>query len=221
MKLSLGPREKLLKYGVESLTDEELLAILIATGNKKENVIDLSKRILEEISSIDFLLDTTIDELMKFDGIGLKKASIIISAMELNKRIQDKKVNFKRIMVPRELYEYVKNDFIGLYGENLFAIYLNSNFQVLSKIKLFTGSNDQITLDSREIIKRALKLNSYFVCLVHNHPSGSLYPSEEDLKYTSNIESKLAYLNLKLFDHLIVTSAGYYSIRYDIRYFDK
>lgn len=218
MKIVEGPREKLFKYGAESLSDAELLAILIKTGNKQNNVLELAEQILDDLTSVSCLKDCTCSELMKYEGIGLMKASTIVCSMELSKRIESRPYQSSYIRTPRDLFEFLKDDMKGLTQETLYAVYLATDLHIIAKIKLFQGTIDSVRIDAREIIKRALKLNSTTVCLAHNHPSGSPRPSEEDLKSTKYAEDKLNYFNLVLFDHIIIGEKGYYSIKYGIEH---
>lgn len=211
MKLKDGPREKLEEFGVKCLKDEELLAILLKTGNKNESVLDLSRRILNDAVSIKNLNDYSFEELMVFKGIGKAKAMTIVSALELSKRLDGKTEKPKYIKCPRDIFTYLKDDYKGLEKERLIVLYLDSSYKVVYKYLAGDGNFNSIILDEKEIVKRALKLNAVSVCLAHNHPSGLLYPSLEDENVTESLKRRLLFFNIDLFDHLIITDDDYYS----------
>lgn len=208
-----GPREKLEKYGVSVLKDEELLAILLKTGSKKEDVISLSKRVLEECISLKNLLDYSYHDLMVFDGIGKCKAMTIISSLELSRRLLIKDNKRKLIRCPKDIYNLIKDDYINLTIERFSIIYLDTNYSVIY-IKTIDGTFNKVIFDDRDIIKKAIKLNAISICLCHNHPGGNINPSIEDLESTEMLESKLIYLGIELFDHIIISNDEYYSIKY-------
>lgn len=216
MKIEYGPREKLEKYGIQSLDDKELLAILIKTGSKDEPVLELSEKILKEVTSLSNLNDYTFEELMMFKGIGKAKAMTIISAIELSNRIRKQYKNTKTIRTLRDEVIYLKDDFYGLSNERIVILYLNPAFKIISKqiINSFSFNSSYFTIN--EILKRALKLNSTNIIIAHNHPSGSTEPSVDDKKTLNNLENKLNEFNINLFDSLILTDEYYYSMKYSI-----
>ena len=213
----LKPREKLLKYGVKSLTDEEVLVVLIGSGTKNENVFNLSKRIIDELITIENLIDLDVNELMNYKGIGLAKACTIICSFELYKRIQKKKRNRIEIKTPKDIYYFVKDMYLGLTYEEATIIYLDNNSRLIHFIKTKTNSTNSVNIDTNEIVRKALILKASIVCLIHNHPSGNITPSDEDLYLTEELKSKLTEFKISLLDHIIIYENTYYSIRYNMK----
>lgn len=217
MKISYGPREKLEEKGISSLSDEEILAILIKTGSKTENVLELSKRILDEIDSPQILSDYTFQELMQFKGIGRAKAMTICCSIELSNRIRKRNKNLKSIKTSKDVIEYCIDDFLGLTFEKVDIIFLNSNLKILSKHQINNGVFNKAYLDTREILKRSLKLNASFIVIVHNHPGGSAIPSLEDRDTLNKLEELLNNFDITIYDSIIVTDYTYFSMKYSIK----
>ena len=216
MKLEFGPREKLEEKGVKSLDNKELLAILIKTGSKELNVIDLCDKILNEVNSLSNLNDYTFEELMTFNGIGKAKAMTIISALELSNRIRDERRNIKSIRTIKDEVNYLKNDFYNQASEKIIILYLSSSLKIISKQVITSFSINSSFFSIKEILKRALKLNAIYITISHNHPSGNPNPSVEDKKTINNLEKKLLEFGIELYDSLIFTDDYYYSMKYSI-----
>lgn len=216
MKLEFGPREKLEEKGIKSLDNKELLAILIKTGSKELNVIDLCDKILKEVNSLSNLNDYTFEELMTFNGIGKAKAMTIISALELSNRIRDERRNIKSIRTIKDEVNYLKNDFYNQANEKIIILYLSSSLKIISKQVIASFSINSSFFNIKEILKRALKLNAIYITISHNHPSGNPNPSVEDKKTINNLEKKLLEFGIELYDSLIFTDDYYYSMKYSI-----
>ncbi len=216
MKLEFGPREKLEEKGIKSLDNKELLAILIKTGSKELNVIDLCDKILKEVNSLSNLNDYTFEELMTFNGIGKAKAMTIISALELSNRIRDERRNIKSIRTIKDEVNYLKNDFYNQANEKIIILYLSSSLKIISKQVIASFSINSSFFNIKEILKRALKLNAIYITISHNHPSGNPNPSIEDKKTINNLEKKLLEFGIELYDSLIFTDDYYYSMKYSI-----
>ena len=213
----LKPREKLLKYGPKSLTDEEVLVVLIGSGSKDENVFELSKRIIDELITIENLIDLDVNELMNYKGIGLAKACTIICSFELYKRIQKKKRNRVELRTPKDIYYFVKDTYYGLNYEEATIIFIDNNSKVIHYLTNKSNSSNCVNIDTNEITRKALILKASSVCIVHNHPSGEIHPSDEDLILTEELKEKLHGFNISLMDHLIIYENTYYSIRYKMK----
>ncbi|MCR5740898.1 MAG: DNA repair protein RadC [Gammaproteobacteria bacterium] len=211
------PREKLLNYGINSLEDFEVLSILLRSGTKDENVFDLSKRIINEMISIENIMDLTINDLMHYKGIGLSKASTILCAFELYKRVNKRRNTRLEIKSPKDIYNAVKDEYLGLNYEMYTVLFLDTSSKLISKFNQKGFSDKFIEIDSNDIIRRALILKAYAICLVHNHPSGDTTPSDSDLIFTNNLIRKLEEFNLVMLDHIILYENTYYSIRYEIK----
>ena len=216
MKLEFGPREKLEEKGIKALDNKELLAILIKTGSKELNVIDLCDKILNEVNSLSNLNDYTFEELMTFNGIGKAKAMTIISALELSNRIRDERRNIKSIKTIKDEVNYLKNDFYNQANEKIIILYLSSSLKIISKQVITSFSINSSFFNIKEILKRALKLNAIYITISHNHPSGNPNPSVEDKKTINNLEKKLLEFGIELYDSLIFTDDYYYSMKYSI-----
>ena len=208
------PRERLVKHGPKSLQTHELIAILLETGTKRESVLELSKRLLYEINQASSLKTVTYHELIKIDGIKMAKASKIIAAIELGKRlsnINDEKPT--KIKTAFDIYLLLVEEVKNLQQETFYVIYLNTKGDVITYENIFKGTLNSLLIHPREIFKRAYQLSSNALILVHNHPSGNSEPSEQDIKVTKEIIEAGDLLKIDVVDHLIIGSNEFYSIR--------
>ena len=215
------PREKILKYGIKSLSYDEVLAVLIGSGTKDENVFMLSKRIIDELISLDNIQNLDIHDLMNFKGVGLSKASIILAALELNKRLERRKKNRLEINNSKDIFLASYSSFLGLKNERLEVIFLDSSSKVISKIDYDGFNYLHVDIDINEILRKSLILKAQGIALIHNHPSGLLEPSDEDLYFTDRLIQKLSTFSLRLIDHLIIYDHSFYSILYGEKYQKK
>lgn len=204
------PREKLLKKGADYLTDSELLAIILRTGNKSESVTELSNRILKRIGGVKNLKNMTINTLTKIEGIKLGKASSILASFELAKRAlkNDEPIKFKNTI---DMYNYIKNDFLYELQEKFIILLFDKQFKLIKKCEVFKGTIDAVNVYPREIFKEALKENASFIVLAHNHPGGEVMPSIQDDEITKILVKNGQLIGIKVIDHLIVTPNSYFS----------
>ena len=204
------PREKLLKKGAEYLTDSELLAIILRTGNKSESVTELSNRILKRIGGVKNLKNMTINTLTQIEGIKLGKASSILASFELAKRAlkNDEPIKFKNTI---DMYNYIKNDFLYELQEKFIILLFDKQFKLIKKCEVFKGTIDAVNVYHREIFKEALKENASFIVLAHNHPGGEVMPSIQDDETTKILVKNGQLIGIKVVDHLIVTQNSYFS----------
>lgn len=204
------PREKLFKKGAEYLTDSELLAIILRTGNKSESVTELSNRILKRIGRVKNLKNMTINTLTKIEGIKLGKASSILASFELAKRAlkNDEPIKFKNTI---DMYNYIKNDFLYELQEKFIILLFDKQFKLIKKCEVFKGTIDAVNVYPREIFKEALKENASFIVLAHNHPGGEVMPSIQDDEITKILVKNGQLIGIKVIDHLIVTPNSYFS----------
>jgi DNA repair protein RadC len=209
------PREKLMLKGKQSLSDAELIAILIGSGSRNETAVDLSKRILSSVgNNLNELGKLTIEQLSNFKGIGEAKAISIIAATELAKRRQSEKaLEIKTIESSKQVFEIMQPLIADLDYEEFWVLYLNNSKKLLHKLQLSKGGMSNITVDFRMIFKQALEQNATAIVLVHNHPSGSLKPSDEDVKLTQDLIVAGNQLKIPVYDHLIISQKGYYSFK--------
>ncbi len=221
MSEDLRPRERLKKYGVKSLKDDELLALIIRCGTKNISALELASNIISDYKSLNKFNDLTLTELAKINGIGEVKAGIILASIEFGKRViisDNKKI---RIYSSKDIYNMFKYEFIDTKQENLIIILLdNSNNIILTKT-LFIGTLNASLVHPREVFKEAIKNSAAKIILVHNHPSGNTTPSKKDIEFTNTIKELGVKLGIPLIDHLIIGYNNYYSIIDDKRYIDE
>ena len=207
------PRERIIKYGPSSLSDYELLAIMLRTGTKGVSVLELAKEVLEKIQRIHYLNETTIYELKEIKGIKNAKAIEILAAIELGKRVCKPTLEFNYIKSSKDVYELLEAEMSNLCHEEVRCIYLNSK-GILQEIKTVSlGGMTNASIDFHEIIKWAFKFSSNHFILVHNHPSGDANPSKEDITCSKKLDDYAVSIGLLLVDHVIIGKRQYYSYR--------
>ena len=206
------PREKALKYGFSSLSDAELLAILLRTGTKELNVKDLALKILNEMNTLNGLKNSRISKLASIKGVGEVKAITILAALELGKRLnKDKMIKPVKIRETKDVYQLYKDELRNDYQEKFMAIFLNNQNMVLASKILFVGISNQSLIEPKIIFKEAMLYNATRLIVLHNHPSGNPTPSKEDYLVTDQIKNAGLLLNIKLIDHLIIGKDDYFS----------
>lgn len=207
------PREKLLQKGKISLSDAELMAILIGSGSRKESAVDLCRRILAgSEQSLNELGKLSIPQLMKYNGIGQAKAITIIAALELGRRRRaEEALEKKKITSSSSVFELMQPSIGDLPHEEFHIIYLNNSNKVIDKMQLSKGGITGTLVDVRLALKKALELGATSIILCHNHPSGNLNPSSADKQLTQKLKAAGESLDIKILDHLIVTERSYFS----------
>jgi DNA repair protein RadC len=207
------PREKLLLKGRNSLTDAELIAILIGTGSRSETAVDLAKRILQEAShDLNRLARMSVKDLCRIKGIGEAKAITIQAAIELSRRRNEtEQVPDTPLISSKASYAYMRPELLDLPIEQFWIILLNQALHPIKKIKICEGGISHVVVDLRVLFKEALSELATSIVLVHNHPSGKLNPSQEDISLTRKIVSAAELLQIRVLDHIIFTNNGYYS----------
>jgi len=207
------PREKLLYKGSESLSNSELLAILIHNGTKQKTAVDLAKEILKlGKDNLNELGKLSIKELMKIKGIGEAKAITIAAALELGRRRQSSIALEKSVAGSSyEMAEYLKSKLKDYRHEVFAVVFLNranrvNHFEIVSE-----GGITGTIADPRIILRKALEEDAVSIILCHNHPSGSIKPSRADTELTNKIKEAAQYFDIKVLDHLIVSESGFYS----------
>lgn len=209
------PREKLIQFGPNSLTNVELLAIILRTGTRDKNVIELSREILSEFD-LKTISRVTFEEFLKFKGVSSGKASILISLFEISRRVQfgsNKDVSNVSFKSSKDIYSYVKLDFLHLNVEKVMLVFLNSRNKPIKKEFLFSGGFNKSYFDIKIVLKKILAINCFKVILVHNHPSGDSSPSLADINLTKRFKQACCEIDVKLVDHVIVGS--YYTSLFD------
>ena len=207
------PREKLMLKGKSVLSDAELIAILIGSGSRSESAVDLSKRILASIdNNLNALGKLSLSQLMQFKGIGEAKAISIIAALELGRRRRgEDAVALKKITSSKIIFEIMQPIIGELPHEEFWIIYMNNSNKVISKSQLSKGGITGTLVDVRIVFKTALEMGATALVLCHNHPSGTLIPSDADKQITRKLKLAGDNLEIKVLDHLIVTETSYYS----------
>lgn len=218
---SSRPRERFLKYGKESLSDAELLAIILRTGtrNKKdengenlpgENVVDISNRLIKEYS-LEKLFDCSLKELEKIKGIGKAKAMQILAISELGKRYNSSKNPVKKITCGKDVYNYFHEKLKNEKQENFYVLILNLQNQIIKEELISKGVLDAAILHPREVFRPAIKHSASKIILVHNHPSGDPNPSKEDLDITKILIEVGKLIDIKILDHVIIGKDNYWN----------
>lgn len=207
------PREKLRDKGKATLSDAELVAILIGSGNKEESAVELSKRILASVgNNLNELGKLSLKQLMDFKGIGEAKAITIAAAMELGRRRRgEEALERKKITSSISVFELMQPVIGELPHEEFWIVYLNNSNKVIQNQQLSKGGITGTLVDVRLVMKNALELGATGLILAHNHPSGTLKPSEADKQLTQKLKYAGESLDIKVLDHLIITEKAYFS----------
>lgn len=207
------PREKLLLKGKQSLSDAELIAILMGSGSRNESAVDLAKRILKESSdNLMELSKLSVQDLMKFKGVGEAKAISIIAALELGKRRRGAEaLERKKITSSKDVFEYFSSIMGDLNYEAFYILLLNRANKIIREIQISEGGISGTVADPKKIFKLALDHNATSIILCHNHPSGNVKPSGDDIALTKKIKNAGEMIDISVLDHLILGDEKYYS----------
>ena len=206
------PRERLLCYGVEQLSNEELLAILLKTGTRDMSAKVLASYLLKEIGNISELQHTSYQVLAQMKGIGRAKACTLLSAVELGKRVlQKKSILYQKFTDAYQVASYYQ-DKIGHFKQEYFiCIYLDVSKKLIHEKVLFIGTLNRSLVHPREVFKEAYQVSASSIICVHNHPSGEVLPSKEDVLFTSQLVKVGKMLGIEVIDHIIIGEDKYYS----------
>ena len=206
------PRERLIKNGSENLSNEDLLTILIKSGTKNKSAKTISLEILKEYSNIHEMQNIPISKLKNINGLGEAKITTILAAIELGKRVYSSQVNIinKQFKAVEEVYKYYKEK-IKRKQECFYTIYLDNQNRIIEDKLLFIGTINKSLVHPREIFKEAYLLSASSIICVHNHPSGDITPSNEDIEITKKLKEVGNLLGIKILDHIIIGNNKYYS----------
>ncbi|ACD22744.1 JAB domain-containing protein [Clostridium botulinum] len=209
------PKEKLLSYGADTLNNSELLAIILRTGTKGENVLQLSNRLLSKFQGLDGVLEASLDDITSIKGIKEGKASQILALAELFKRFRTFKSADRdiKIMSPNDLAMLINGEMSLLKQEILKVIFLNTKNIVIGTKDVFKGSLNTSIVHPREIFKEAVNKSSAKIIISHNHPSGDPTPSKEDINITLRIKECGEIMGIQLLDHIIIGKNGFISLK--------
>ena len=207
------PREKMMVLGPQALSDAELLAILIGSGSTKESAVDLMKRVLSDCrNNLNTLGKMTIHQLCDYNGIGEAKAITIMAACELGKRRQQEKAEERPdIGTATLIYNHMHPTLQDKDVEEFWILLMNQNHRLIKKMCIAHGGISEVSVDVRIIIREAVLANATIIAVCHNHPSGSLRPSQADNDLTAAIAKACGVMRIKFLDHVIVTDGAYYS----------
>lgn len=212
------PREKALKYGIQTLSNIEILAIILRTGSKQKNVLEVAQNLVYQIENISSLKDITINELTNFKGIGSTKAITILASIELGMRIIRNENEIKTYTTPRQVFDYLYPKVRLLTKECLYALYLNTKGILIKEVLITQGTINLALVDGKDIFKWALKLSASAIIIVHNHPSGDPTPSVQDLKSTERLVQMAKVMELVILDHIIIGN-DFYSMKEESKIF--
>ena len=205
------PREKAYYYGIESLNNVELLALILRTGNKQESALELAQRVINEVGGLAYLKDVTYHQLVLIKGIKKAKAIEILAVVELTKRLKQPQSIMPVIKEPKDGYNLVKDKLMFEQQERVIILCLNSRLEVMKEKTVFIGSNNISIISGRELFKEALICGSSRIMVIHNHPSGNPAPSLQDIETTKRLYKMAEELEIEVIDHLIIGRKKFYS----------
>ena len=209
------PMEKLLKFGADNLSNAELLAVLLRTGTRGENIVSLSARILSELDGLDGLLNLNIEDIRKIKGVKDVKASQILAVVELFSRFKTLKATKEELKVtsPQDIGNLLVNEMSNLNQEVLKVILLNTKNIIIAEKDIFKGTLNSSIVHPREIFREAVRRGSANIIVAHNHPSGDPTPSKEDINITLRIKECSNIMGIGLLDHIIIGNNKFVSLK--------
>lgn len=207
------PREKMMALGAQGLSDAELLAILIGSGNTEESAVDLMKHVLADCNNnLNTLGKMTIHDLMQYNGIGEAKAITILAACELGKRRQMEKPEERPDLgTATKIYNHMHPVLQDCDVEEFWILLMNQNHRLIKKLRISHGGITEVSVDIRIIMREAVLANATILAVCHNHPSGNLRPSEQDNQLTYALQQACKLMRIHLMDHVILTDGAYFS----------
>lgn len=217
----LKPRYRAKSKGIEALSDEDLLSLIIRCGTREKNVKELSLEVLQKVGSLDNFLNMDIKDLESIKGIGEVSSLSIMASIELGKRILRYHKDKIKLINSHLVYEMFKYEFVGLKQEVVIGVYLDNAKQLICFKELFRGTVNECNIHPREIFKYAVSSSASSIILVHNHPSGNINPSIKDEILTEKVSELGQSMNIPLIDHIIIGSSGYYSLITKQKFLEK
>jgi len=207
------PRERLVKYGAKNLSTEDLIAIILKTGTKDYSSKYLASQILKKVKNISDLKNITLSNLININGIGAVKAIEFLAALELGRRVYESKPldNNLKFNSASKIFDHFKSELDGLKQECFYCVYLDQNKRLIDKKLLFKGTLNKSLIHPREIFKWAYLSSSAYIICVHNHPSGNVIPSTEDINITDALVKIGKLQGIPVIDHIIIGNNNYYS----------
>ena len=206
---SLRPREKALHYGMTTLTDAELLALLIRNGTKEKSCIDLAVELLNHYGSLHGVVSASLDTLVQTKGISTVKAIELMAVMELAKRISNTTISNKILIDdPQPIIDYMRIHYGQAIHEELVCFYLDGASQLMEVKAMGHGSTNELVVDIKAILHHGITIEASNLIIAHNHPSGCYQPSEADIRFTHLLDQACRLVDIDLLDHIIVTMEG-------------
>ncbi len=207
------PREKLLLRGSQSLSDAELISILLRTGKKGKTVIQMGQELITKHKNLAVLASLSSEALQEVEGIGKDKAATLVAAFEISRRVssQSKQIFNKKITSPKEVAEFFIPLLIDEVKERFIVVCLNSANKIITYDVISIGNLNTSIVHPREVFKKAIENNSASIILIHNHPSGNAEPSVEDISITKKLVEAGKIMDIQVFDHLIIAGNEYTS----------
>lgn len=209
------PREKAIRFGIDSLKDEELLALIINSGTIGRSSLDIARDLMNDCHYLNELMNKPEQYFLSFKGLKTAKAIKLMATIEIAKRIDQKKqlIYEENSQVNSDsLYRRYALTFSKLTQEIMAIVILNKNKQIIYEKNLYQGDDSNIIINMRDILRLLMIHNGYYFYLIHNHPNGSILPSELDISFTKKIKNKAKQINVSLLDHIVISKTGYYSI---------
>lgn len=213
MEVEQRPQEKALRYGLESLSDLELVALILQSGNKNRSVFEIASDVLKESEGLSKLMQMHVNTLMQIQGIREVKALQLLASVELSKRVIKSKVYHASILKPEDVIEWFEFEYGVLQQECFIALYLDTKSKLIAHRVLFKGTLNESTVHPREVFKEAFLQNANSVLIAHNHPSGDCTPSQADFEVTYKMVHVAITMGVHLVDHIIVGQNQYYSFK--------
>jgi len=207
------PREKILRYGVQSLSNAELIATILRVGTRKETALGLAHRLLGKIENLRGLLEFAMEELMDIDGIGLAKAAQLQAVAEICRRVPLVEESPVLIKSPQDAAQVIMPKLRYLKQEVFYLILLNTKNKIISIEHITTGGLNSSIVHPREVFKKAIRRSSAGIILVHNHPSGDPRPSQEDIRVTKRLIEVGQMVGIQILDHIIIGDGNYSSLK--------
>ena len=208
------PRERLKQKGVKSLSNWELISILIGSGTTNNDVITIAHQIIAQYKDVSELAKANYHDLLIYKGLGSAKISILLAAIELAKRINKNTMQeFPFMKAPEDYYRFIKDEICYEDKERLIVFCLNTRCKIIHHETITIGTVNQALIHPREVFKPAFAKSATYIALAHNHPSGDVNPSEDDITITRRLVSVSRYVGIPLIDHIIVSCNGYFSMK--------
>ena len=210
------PRERLIKYGIDSLSNEELLSIILSTGFKNRSCKELSIDILNYFESISNMKNASINNLSNIKGVGVSKACNILASIELGRRVYLNNSNSIKLTNSTDVFNYIKSDVENKKQEYFYALYFDNKQKLIDKRLLYIGTINKSLVHPREIFKYAYLASASSIIIVHNHPSGDPSPSKEDISITKVIKELGDINKIPLVDHIVIGADNYFSFNEEL-----